>query len=149
MADSRIKPMQTVLMIAERTEQEAGKKCSQHNKLVNAEELQLQELENYAKQYLQSYSDRKIDVRAQELIAFSGFIQRLTQACKDQQAKLIQLYNLRESLKLAWSIARRKRELIGDLIERMLSEENLALDKKAQKEIDELIGQQYHRTMTR
>jgi flagellar protein FliJ len=147
MADSRIKPMQTVHMIAERKEQEAAKKLSQHHALISAEEQQLQDLDSYAKQYLQSYSERKIDVRPQELIAYSGFIQRLAQARKDQHAKLVQLYKIRENLTKAWSSSARKRELIDELIQRMRQEDNLVLDKKAQKEIDELIGQQYHRAM--
>jgi flagellar protein FliJ len=147
MADSRTKPMQTLRMIAERKEQEAAKKLSQHNALINAEEQQLQDLDNYAKQYLHSYSERKLDVRPQELIAYSSFIQRLAQACKDQQAKLVQLYKVRENVMKAWGIACRKRELMDELIERMIKEENLVLDKTVQKEIDELIGQQYYRAM--
>jgi flagellar protein FliJ len=145
MAESRIKPMQAVLMLAERKEQEVAQQLSRQNILIQTEERQLQELDSYAKQYLESYSARVANVKPQELISYSGFIQRLGDAFKEQVAKLERLYRVRDNLTQAWTKVSRKRELVNELIERLQLEESLEDDKNLQKEVDELVSQKYGR----
>lgn len=145
MADSRAKRMQVVLTLAERNEQQAGQQLSQFTLQVDAEAEQLRQLDEYAEQYLKTYSERKTAVRPQELIAYSGFIQRLGLACKEQQARLDRLQIQLERYRQAWRIARQKTESIKELIVRLQHEENALVDKRLQKEMDELVGQAYSR----
>jgi flagellar protein FliJ len=145
MVESRAKRLQVVLMLAERKEQEAAQQLSQQRVLVTAEEQQLRELEDYAKQYLQTYSARKVDVRPHELIAYSGFIQRLGEACKEQQAKVERLIIILDKIQLRWRTAHYKCEAIKELILRLERDENVLLDKRLQKELDDLTNQQYSR----
>ncbi len=145
MVESRAKRLQVVLMLAERKEQEAGQQLSQQRALVAAETQQLRELDDYAKQYLQTYSERKVDVRPHELIAYSGFIQRLGEACKEQQAKLERLNAVLDKLQQRWRVAHHKCDSIKELILRLEHDESLLLDKRFQKELDELVSQQYGR----
>ena len=137
--------MQVVLLLAERKEQDAGQQLSQQRAQVISEEEQLRQLDDYASQYLATYSARKTDVRPHELIAYSGFIQRLGDARKEQQAKLERMRKVTERLQQAWHVAHHKCESIKELIARLGQEENALLDKRLQKELDELVGQQYSR----
>ncbi len=145
MVESRAKRLQVVLILAERKEQEIGQQLSQQRGLVAVEEQQLRELDDYAKQYLQTYSARKVDVRPHELIAYSSFIQRLGEACKEQQAKLERLIIILDKIQQRWHMAHQKCEAIKELIQRLERDENLLLDKRLQKELDELTNQQYSR----
>lgn len=145
MAESRAKRMQVVLMLAERKEQEVGEQLSKQRQLVDAELEQLRQLEEYAQQYLHNYSVRKTNVRPDELIAYSGFIQRLGEARMDQQAKVERQQKVLDRCQQLWRIAHHKCESIKELIERLKQDENALLDKKLQKELDELVGQQYSR----
>jgi flagellar FliJ protein len=145
MAESRAKRMQVVLTLTERNEQQAGQQLSQFTVQVEAEAEQLRQLDEYASQYLNTYAGRKTGIRPQELIAYSGFIQRLGVARKEQQARLERLQLQLERLRQVWRIAHQKTESIKDLITRLQQEENALLDKRLQKELDELVGQAYSR----
>lgn len=149
MAESRAKRMQVVLTLAERGEQQAGQQLGQCQAQVVAETEQLRQLEEYAAQYLTIYSERKTAVRPQELIAYSGFIQRLGDARKEQEARLNRIQAQMERLRQAWRVAHQKCESIKELIEKLKQEENTLLDKRLQKELDELVGQAYSRRETK
>ena len=145
MVESRAKRLQLVLVLAERKEQEVAQQLGQQRTIVAAEEQQLRELDEYAKQYLETYSARKIDVRPHELIAYSSFIQRLGEACKEQQFKLERLTIILDKIQQRWHTAHHKCEAIKELILRLERDENLLIDKRLQKEIDDLTNQQYSR----
>jgi len=145
MAESRSKRMQVVLTLTERSEQQAGERLGQFTVQVDAETEQLRQLDEYADQYLNVYGSRKVAVKPQELIAYSGFIQRLAEARKEQQARLERMQLQLERYRQAWRIAHQKTESIKELITRLQQEENAVLDKRLQKELDELVGQAYSR----
>lgn len=145
MAQSRSQRMQVVLVLAERNEQKAGQQFSQYRTQVEQEQEQLRQLDDYANQYLQEYSSRKTAVKAQELIAYSTFIQRLDEARKDQLNRLNRMQVTLNKLQQVWQVAYQKRESIKDLIARLKDEENVLIDKRLQKEMDELVGQAYAR----
>ncbi len=145
MVDSRAKRLQIVLTLAEQKEQEVGKQLSQQRVLVGTEEQQLRELDIYTQQYLQTYSARKVNVMPQELIAYSGFIQRLGEACKEQQTKLEHLNAILDKIQQRWHLVHHKCESIKELIQRLEREDGLVLDKHLQKELDEWVGQEFSR----
>jgi len=144
-AESRAKRMQVVLTLAERNEQQAGQQLSQFTLQVDAEAEQLRQLDDYAAQYLNTYANRKTAVKPQELIAYSGFIQRLGEARKEQQTRLERFQLQLERLRQAWRIVHQKTESLKDLIVRLQQEDNALVDKRLQKEMDELVGQAYSR----
>lgn len=145
MAQSRSQRMQVVLVLAERKEQQAGQQFSQYCTQVDAEKEQLRQLEDYAAQYLNTYTGRKTGVKAQELIAYSGFIQRLAEARKDQENRIARMQLNLNRLQQLWQQAYQKRESLKDLIARLQQEESAALDKRLQKELDELVSQAHIR----
>lgn len=145
MAESRAKRMQVVLTLANRQEDEAAKKLSQFRDQLAQEELQLADLRDYAAQYLHAQGELRQGVLAHELINYSTFINRLNEACREQEAKVERYRKIQETLQQQWRIKHQKRKSIEDLITRLQQEDNLLLDKRLQKEMDELSSQQVQR----
>jgi flagellar FliJ protein len=138
MAESRAKRMQVVLTLAIRHEDEAAQKLSQFREQLAQEERQLQELRDYAAQYLRERSGLRAGVLAHELINYSLFIQRLNEACTDQENKVQRMQTLQENLMKQWQVRHQKRKSIEDLIKRLQHEDGVILEKRLQKEMDEL-----------
>ncbi len=145
MADSRAKRMKVVLTLAEQQEDDAAKKLNQFREQLAQEERQLVELRDYANQYLHAQGELREGVLAHELINYSSFINRLNEACHDQEVKVERYRAMQESLLHQWRIKHQKRKAIEDLIVRLQQEDNLLLDKRLQKELDELSSQQLRR----
>lgn len=145
MAEPRSKRMQIVLTLAERNEQAAAQRLGQYRELVNVEKDQLRQLEEYTAQYLQTYAARTSGVYAQDLISYSTFIQRLGEATREQQLKLERMLHALEQIQRDWREKHQRRHSIEDLIARMRYEENELLEKRLQKELDELSAQQFQR----
>lgn len=145
MAESRAKRMQVVLSLALRQEDEAAKKLGQFREQLAQEERQLVELRDYADQYLHTQGALREGVLAHELINYSSFINRVNEACREQEAKVERYKVLFQSLQQQWRIKHQKRKSIEDLISRLQREDNLLLDKRLQKEMDELSSQQLQR----
>lgn len=145
MAESRAQRMQVVLTLAQRHEDTAAKHLSECRDLLATEQRQLAELVEYRDQYLQAQGETRTGVYAQELINYSHFISRLGDACREQEAKVVRTQNSLVALQQQWSQKYQKRKSIEDLIARLKLEDNALLDKRLQKELDELSAQQLQR----
>ena len=145
MAESRAQRMQVVQTLAVRQEDEAAKKLSQFRDQLAQEEQQLADLRDYAAQYLHAQGELREGILAHELINYSTFINRLNEACREQETKVERYRAILESLQQQWRIKHQKRKSIEDLIVRLQHEDNLLLDKRLQKEMDELSSQQFQR----
>lgn len=141
MAEPRAKRMQVVLTLAVRHEDEAAQKLSQFRAQLAQEELQLADLRDYAAQSLQAQAELRKGVSAHELINYSSFIGRVNEACREQEAKVERYKTLFGSLQQQWRTKHQKRKSIEDLITRLTHEDSLLLDKRLQKELDELSSQ--------
>ena len=145
MAETRATRMQVVLTLAERQEDDAAKKLSQFREQLAQEEQQLVELRDYANQYLHAQGELRQGVLAHELINYSTFINRLNEACREQETKVERYKAILDSLQQQWRVKHQKRKSIEELIARLQQEDNLLLDKRLQKELDELSSQQLQR----
>ena len=145
MTESKAKRMQVVLVLADRNEQEAGRALAKYRAQVDTEIQQLQQLDEYSAHYLQTYSERKMNVRPEELIAYSQFIHRLGEARKEQRSRIERMQSSLLKLQNNWQVAHHRREAIKDLIARLEKEETLIFEKREQKEMDELVVQNYLR----
>lgn len=143
MAESRAKRLQIVLTLAERHEQAAAQQVTEWRTQVKIEREQLQQLEEYTEQYLQTYRARKNGLRAEELITYSGFIQRLGAVRAEQQAKLERVIQQHELSLKVWRDKHHRRQAIGEMIGRLGKEDNDLVEKRLQKELDELSIQQF------
>lgn len=138
MAESRAKRMKVVLTLAERQEEDAAEKLRQYRDQVALEERQLQELRDYATQYLQAQGGLREGILPHELINYSSFIHRLNEACTEQEGKVLRMQSLMSNLQKQWQIKHQKRKSIEDLIKRLQHEDDAILEKRLQKELDEL-----------
>lgn len=145
MAETRAQRMQVVLTLAQRHEDDAAQRLSECRDLLASEERQLAELVAYKDQYVNAQGQPRAGIRAQELINYSHFIGRLTEACREQEAKIARTRLSLTQLQQLWREKHQKRKSIEDLIARLHQEENLVLDKRLQKELDELSAQQLQR----
>ncbi len=145
MAESRAKRMQVVLQLAQRQEDAAAQKLSQAREQWQAEQQQLQQLRDYAAQYHQEYAGQRQTVQAQQLINYSGFVTRLEELCREQEAKLRRLQLGLSQLQAQWQRAYQKRKAVAELIERLLQEEAQQQERREQKVMDEFSSQQYSR----
>lgn len=145
MAESRAHRMQVVLTLAIRQEDEAAKKVGEVRDQVAREERQLADLQDYATQYLRAQGELRAGILAHELINYSSFINRLNEACVEQEAKVQRYQAILETVQQQWRVIHQKRKSIEDLITRLKHEDNLLLDKRLQKELDELSAQQFLR----
>lgn len=145
MVESRATRMQVVVALALRQEEEAAKKLGQFRDQVAQEERQLVELRDYAAQYLQAQGELRQGILAHELINYSNFINRLNEACREQETKVARYHTLLQSLQQQWRVKHQKRKSIEELIARLQQEDNILLDKRLQKEMDELSSQQLQR----
>lgn len=143
MAESRAKRLQIVLTLAERHEQAAAQQVADWRAQVAAEQEQLQQLEEYSEQYLQTYRARKSGLHAEELITYSAFIQRLNAVCAEQKVKLERVIQQHELSLKVWREKHHRRRSIGEMIARLEKEDNAILEKRLQKELDELSSQQF------
>jgi flagellar FliJ protein len=141
--ESRAKRLQIVLTLAQRHEQEAARQVAEARAQMEAEEAQLRQLEEYTEQYLQTYRTRTENVRAEDLMIYSSFIQRLNRVLAEQKIKLERVTAEYEQTLQQWREKYQRRQSIADLIARLEQEENTALEKRLQKELDDLTTQQF------
>jgi flagellar FliJ protein len=146
--EPRSKRLQIVLTLAERNEQAAAQEVAESRALVETEQTQLRQLEEYTEHYLQAYTAHTHNVRAEDLITYSGFIQRLGKVSAEQHQKLERATHLYEQKLQQWREKYQRRHAIADLIARLQSEENTALEKKLQKELDDLTTQKFRPSST-
>lgn len=142
MAETRAQRMQVVLTLSQRHEDEAAKRLGECRDLLADEERQLAELVEYRNQYLAAQAEPRAGIHAQELINYSHFIGRLAEACREQENKIARTQASLLLLQQQWREKHQKRKAIEDLIARLHNEENLLIDKRLQKELDELSAQQ-------
>ncbi|MBK8185817.1 MAG: flagellar export protein FliJ [Cellvibrio sp.] len=133
MAESRAKRMKIVLTMAEKAEDQAAMRVKEQAELMRIEQVQLQDLNTYSEQYLQSYRALKSGVTAQDMINYSGFIGRLADAVKEQELKIERLQQGLDKLKSLWSMAHQKRKALDELITRLKTEESTQLENFCKK----------------
>jgi flagellar FliJ protein len=144
-AESRAKRLQIVLTLAERYEQDAAIQVREWRIQLSNEQEQLRQLEEYTEQYLQVYRTRTQSLYAEELMTYSGFIQRLSSARSEQELKLARVTQQYDMSLQEWRKRYQRRESIAEMINRLQREDNALLEKRLQKELDELTMQQYQR----
>jgi flagellar protein FliJ len=145
MADSRAQRMQVVLLLAKRHEDETAQRLGKITEQLGIEIAQLDSLNDYKSQYLQSQGEMRTGVRVDELINYTHFISRLGEACIDQGVKVDRMRQQLVLIQQDWRKKYQKRKNLEELIERLGREENALIEKQLQKELDELSSNQLQR----
>lgn len=145
MAEKRSARLQVVLQLADKAQQEVGELLAQQQQKAAAEQAQLQQLQDYSREYQKEIGQRDQGLRAQDIINSRAFLQRLTTLQDNQKQKIHQLSGVVEQLTQEWQRRYHRRQSIADLIERLKTEEGAIADKQLQREIDELSSQKMFR----
>ncbi|WP_339897765.1 flagellar export protein FliJ [uncultured Gilvimarinus sp.] len=138
MAKPRSERLKVVLRVAEHQEQEAAGYLAQYQQQLAAERAQLEQLQQYRHSYLDEYGDSSACHTVQDMMRYSDFIGRLAGAIDEQHQKLANAAEQCEKVLQHWQIKRHKRKSLESLIERLRLGENTELERKLQKELDEL-----------
>ena len=136
MAQTRSSRMAIVLNLAQKEEENAAQSLNIARQQLLSEQEQLQQLDDYRNQYLADYSVSSAPRNAQQLINYSSFIQRIDQLKLERSQKVERAERVVVKAQTVWQQLYQKRKSIADLIERYKVEEQLAIDKKLQKELD-------------
>ncbi|WP_027329198.1 flagellar export protein FliJ [Marinimicrobium agarilyticum] len=145
MAERRSQRMKVVLQLAEREEQAAAARLGEQQQLLEREQAQLSQLQDYRQQYLDDYARPRSGVTAEALMSYSGFLQRLGEAVTGQQQKLAMVNQAREQSRREWEERYHRRRSLEDMIARLQREEEAAFEQRQQREQDDLAAQRLTR----
>lgn len=141
----RSKRMQVVLQLAQQAEDKAAQELGRYQQQLTEEQEQLQSIQNYNGDYLAKIQQQRSGLRAEEIMSSRNFLKQLGDL---EQAQLNKIASMEHSLgqyRLQWQQCHHRRQSIVDLIARLSQEENALLEKKLQKELDDLACQKFTR----
>lgn len=129
--------LNVVLELAERDELEATQAVQAVRARLSEEEQRLEDLRLYYREYEQRFEGRREGIRASEIAGQRQLLVELThmQSRQSQQIEAVQKA-LNQKLEV-WRSCHLKYQSLEKLIGRIKKEEDLALDKKEQKILDE------------
>lgn len=128
----------TVLELEQRKEDAAREALSRSHGYLDQQKKQLESLETYRQQYLQTMKAQMSQVSSVgQLQTFQGFVNQLDQALAQQQQVLAHAQAEYDRVKDIWRIQHEKTKGIKDLYERIKNEEQLARDKKEEKRLED------------
>lgn len=138
MAKRRSERLAVVLMVARRHEQEAAGYLQEYRQLVETQHTQLTELQSYQQGYLGKLTEQQRTLTPGQLEHYSRFIHNLDGMLEEQQLRLQDMQGELEKVRLYWLQQHHRCQSINDLIERLREGENRELEKRLQKELDEM-----------
>lgn len=138
MAKQRSERLKVVLRVAEHREREAAGYLAQYQQQLAAEQAQWQQLNAYRDTYMLEYGDLNARHNSADMIRYSDFIRRLGSAIDEQAGKVESAREQCDKVLQFWQQRRHKRKSLESLIQRLSASENLELERKLQKELDEL-----------
>lgn len=120
-----------------RHENEAANKVAQQQSQLHSEQQQLEAVLHYHSEYL-GIIENQHKLSVQEFGHYRYFCQRLSQTI-DQGKRRVEAYEqaLTES-RNSWLKLRYKRQSVEDLVEQYKLEEDIQLEKRLQKEIEDI-----------
>lgn len=145
MAERRSQRLKAVIMLAGREEQAAAVRLAEQRALLDSEQQQLTQLEDYRHQYLDEYHQLRTNVQPQSLMSYSSFLQRLSQAVEGQRQRLAQVRQGLEQSRAHWQEKYHRRRSLEDLVARLRQEEDTVIEQKLQRELDDLAAQRFSR----
>lgn len=141
----RSERMRVVFEMAERSEKKAMDMLSSARQFLDQQQEQLSNLESYHQQYMDSMRNAMQGTMAvSDLQAYQGFIHQVDKAMDHQKNVIAQAQQQFDRCKQEWLSCREKRKGIEELIQRYRQEEQIALEKKEAKQLeDDLVSRRY------
>lgn len=130
--------MAVVLDLARRAEESAAQGLTQARQQTAHAQQQLQQVSDYQIEYEQALNRPQKAVSVQALMNDRLFLAQLVQVVDSQRAQLDQLRVNENNTLHNWQLCYQRRRNIETLIDKLKGEEDSELEKKLQKEMDEL-----------
>lgn len=130
--------LQTLLKLAAMKEQAAVRQLAASTERLSAAEQQLRQLADYQQDYEQRYVGQvgqSVDRRF--FTNFQGFFRQLEGAQQQQELAIAHRDREREQARAQWIDLYARRRLLDNIRERWLRREELEVDKKLQRELDD------------
>lgn len=135
----RSKRLQVVLELAKRKEDEALKAMQSSQNNLNQQNEKLQELIRYQQEYQQALRDAfSTGATAANCATYQHFLSQVGGAIEQQQLVVTLAEEQLNKARKHWQSLYEKQKGMGGLIDRFRDEEDLEIEKKEQKMIDEL-----------
>lgn len=135
----RSKRLQVVLELAKRKEDEALKAMQSSQNNLNQQNEKLQELIRYQQEYQQALRDAfSTGATAANCATYQHFLSQVGGAIEQQQLVVTLAEEQLDKARKHWQSLYEKQKGMGGLIDRFRDEEDLEIEKKEQKMIDEL-----------
>lgn len=135
---TKSKRLQPVQRLSESREQDAARALGNSIQTVEDQERRLAELEQYRDEYHKYVQQRgEAGVMAAKLLELQRFLGNLNQAIEQQKQVVEAVRHEREQKRRSWQQAHGKSKAVGKVVDRYRTEEQLAANKREQKEIDE------------
>jgi len=135
---TRSKRMQPVQRVAQNREQSAVQKLGQSQQNLDAQRVRLEQLRDYRDQYSRNFEQSGgSGLDATRIQDYRVFLNRLSEAIRQQEAVLEQCCCQHEQTRQQWAETRTHCQAIEKVVHRYRSDEQRQQDLREQKEQDE------------
>lgn len=135
---NRSQRMEPIRELAASRERDAGAAMSAARAMVEAAERQLELLRRYRDDYVQQNAPGAGSVDPVRLQNYRAFLDRLSEAVRQQEERLAQVQRELERTTEAWREKRVEAAALGRAVERFRDDEQREADRDEQREHDEL-----------
>lgn len=131
----RLKPVQR---IAASREQKAARHMGQSHKLLQAEEVKLNQLKQYHQEYLRGFeAAASRGISANQLQEYRAFLNKLSEAIRQQEGVVAASRSNHTSSKNDWRKKHTRTEALNKALTRFQQQEKSLQERNEQKESDE------------
>lgn len=143
----RSERMKVVFDLAERQEQKAIDALSASRRFLDDQIAQLKNLEDYHHQYVETMrASMQQTMEVRSLQSYQNIIQQVDKAIEHQKQAVDVANQQFEHARQEWVALREKRKGVEDLIARYQIEEQMALEKKEAKRLeDDFVGRRFRK----
>ena len=138
----RSQRLQPVLHLASESETEEARRLYAMRMQLHREEMQLQELMNYQKNY-EAGACRSGSVAPQQLSMYQQFLSRLHDALEQQEQKRQHFARMLEQQRQRWNEAHVKVQSLSQLITKYVHEEQRQEARREQRAMDEIAARRF------
>ena len=130
--------LKTVLRLAQLRQQQAAEQLGELTRNAEAQALQADQLKHYQLEYAQQFRDLGSGgVSAARLRNFQGFYGNLEQVIDTQGERVVLARNQQEAARQRWQQQYAREKNLQSLVERKAFEEQLQVEKKLQRLLDD------------
>ncbi len=137
MAVKRSERLTVILSIAEKEANDAAKIMEQARVVLEFERHKLEDLVAYYNEYADSSSRKGKTVSVDNMARERSFLVHLIDAQQQQEKLVAQHQQLVEQKKRNWQEKQLKFRALGDLVDRIIADENKVLSRKEEKLLDD------------